>query len=398
MHSTDRDTEEIATRVLRKTVAFGCDSRMGEHWDMTASPVKERLIQRHLDNAWLQAAILMPMGKNVDDLSVEQPTTAVDSSMVESAVLALQQGQTHYVDVQGIPPLRDKLALFVQSLGGHDYTSGHLLVTAGVQEARFLALQVVGEALGGVAIPAVVHPGVRLALGVRPLSVSELPVTDEAGYLPTLEGIEAALVRGVKLLYLESPGRLTGVAYSASEVEAIAQLLQQYDATAIWDQGLAPWMPEAYISLGAQPGMAERVLLLGEAWPGVGLESWFVGYIAAPTSRFEPVRSQKQVIAICTSTASQYAAVQAAEIYPTQHDTQREELNRRREMVLAQASAAGVTALPGQVAHLLAVRVSDAQRASLASDGIEAADGAAFGAQSVLRLTVTSDKLLSAWG
>lgn len=64
---------------------------------MAASATKADIIARHLANDLLQSAVLMPMRRDVGDLSAEQPTAAPADSMIQSAVDALNHGQTHYV-------------------------------------------------------------------------------------------------------------------------------------------------------------------------------------------------------------------------------------------------------------------------------------------------------------
>lgn len=318
--------------------------------------------------------------------------------MIDRATTALEQGQTHYAEVPGIDPLREKLATYIRQMGLVGYEPANILVTAGIQECRFLAIQMVGERFGCIGLPEVVHPGVRQAVGVRPIDVRPLAVDRTGGLLPTLSSLEATLEEGCKLLYLESPARLTGAIYDATSVTRIAELLDRFDAAAIWDQGLAPWVPQAqYISLGSQPGMAERVVVLGETWPGIGLESWFIGYIGANTDWLESMRSQKQIMSICTSTPSQYAALQAADLYPDWHDAQLESLAEIHHKARGLAQEVGATPLTGTTVNIVALQVSDPEqiRAALRQAGFEVGNGTAFGAPDVLRLTITPDNAIA---
>ena len=359
---------------------------------MFDSQTKHTLVQRHLENALLQAPILSPVRRSPRDLSVDHPTSPPASQMVESAVLALRQGQTHYVDVPGIGPLRDALAAYLQGMRVVGYEAANVLVTAGMQEARFLTLQIIGDLLGAVALPDTVHPGARQAAGVRRLEVRHLATDAENGFLPTPSAIRKALQEGCKLLYLESPVRLTGAAYDADSVAEVASLLEEFNAGVIWDQGMAPWVP-GYVSIGGQAGMAQRAMLVGEAWPGMGLEAWFVGYVAAPEGWLEPIRAMKQVISICTSTPSQFAAVKAAELYPAFHSEQMEHLANSRQKALRAAVNVAGRVLPGSALNVLAMHMQNAgqARAALAKAGFGFADGADFGAPDVLRLSVTLD-------
>ncbi len=366
---------------------------------MSGSQTKQTIIEQHKANALLQAPTLSPMGRSRgNDLSVDQPTMSPVPAIIERAMTALEQGQTHYVPVPGIDPLREALSAYLKDMGAVGYGPPRILVTAGIQESRFLSIQMIGDQCAGIALPQVVHPGARKAAGVRALDVSFLPVEAENGMLPSVSSIRECLENGCGLLYLESPSRLTGAIFDAATVQQIAALLEEFDAAAIWDQGLAPWVhDETFTSLGAQPGMAERVALLGEAWPGMGLESWQIGYIAANEEWWEYMRSQKQIMSICTSTPSQFAAVQAAELYGDLHPEQRVELAEFKRQALAQLSKLNVKPLPGTTVNLIALQASGTRDigTALHKGDFSFADGTDFGAAGVVRLSVTPDNAIN---
>lgn len=363
---------------------------------MTPSQTKELVIHRNLANPLLQAPALSPMARSPVDLGVEHPTRPLEKDVGEAVASALHGGQTHYVDVPGMPRLRELVAEWLQSMGLHAYTADHVLVTAGAQEARFLTIQVLGDLLGDIALPDVIHPGALKATGVRRLRLHRLSTEEDRGFLPTLSGIREVLEGGCRLLYLESPVRLTGAAFDAASVREIARLLQEHDAAVIWDQGLAPWA-ESCPFLAAEPGMEERTAVLGEAWPGAGLESMLLGYLAAKQEWLERMRSQKQVISICTSTPSQLAGMELAGRYPEVHAEQFGALARLRRWAVERARSLSLEALPGATANLLALRPKDGKgaKARLRGKEVEVAWGEDFGAPGVLRLAMTSESALA---
>lgn len=349
------------------------------------SKTKATILQHHQQNRLLNTAMPPLAMRNPNDLSADDLLAPLDERVIEATVSALESGQTHYVDVPGIGPLREALAKFLNSSAGTSAQMSNVLVTAGVQESRFLSIHLISEQLGKIAIPSVVHPGVRKTLGIRPLETIEVDV-DAATMLPTLTAIRAALSSGAKLIYLESPSRLTGATYSAEDVAAIAELIHEHDAAAIWDQGLAVWA-DSSPSLAAQQGMAERVAVIGEAWPGMGLTSWHIGYIVAPEPWIAPMQSQKQIMSICTSTASQYAALEASNLFEQTYPEIKKQLNNARQQLL---DTAKLDVLQGGAVNILAIR-STADIERLQSAGYDVADGAAFGAPGVVRITITGD-------
>ena len=358
-----------------------------------SSQNKSRLLNEHETNNDLNTPLLGQTMQNANDLGADDIFSPLDERIIAAASEAMEAGETHYVDVPGIAPLRAAVADFLNDSTGAAYQSGNIIVTAGAQESRFLTIQKIGELYDSIAVPAVVHPGVRKALGVRQRNVVSLPVDDARGHLPTVSGIADAVAAGCRLLVLESPSRLTGAAYSADEVEAIGKILSENDAAAIWDQGLAVWVDGGCSSLAAQEDAPTRIATIGESWPGQGLASWFIAYIAAPEAWVPSMQSQKQIMAICTATASQYAALEAGGLFAEAQARQSAQLIRQRADLLELARKHNLGICAGDASNIIALRLSEAAVGAVArlrKAGFDAADGELFGAPDVIRLTVSS--------
>jgi hypothetical protein len=93
-------------------------------------------------------------------------------------------------------------------------------------------------------------------------------------------------------------------------------------------------------------------------------------------------------MAICTSVATQYAAVEAAALYPETHSGQLETLGEHRHAIAAALARSGSRPLPGVVANLLALDAGAPPVALLRDAGMAVADGAVFGAPEVVRLAI----------
>ena len=357
------------------------------------SQTKADILKQHQANARLNTPLLPPVMRNSQDLSADGLASPLDERITAAAAHALESGQTHYVDVPGIAPLRAALAEHLNSLSGASCQPASILVTAGVQESRFLTIQKISEQYEGIVIPAVVHPGVHKALGVRERRTASLPVDEAKGCLPTVASMAQAARAGRRLFYLESPSRLSGAMYAADEVEAIHQIAVESESAVIWDQGLAAWIDGDYASLAAFDGGLTRTAVIGEAWPGMGLASWFIGCIAAPEAWIAPMQSQKQIMAICTSTAAQYAALEAGQLYAECHPKRLRQLGDLRSALLETAHQAGFEAVSGDAVHILALRLpgqnDEDGLAQLRRAGFEAADGSWFGAPDLIRLNVS---------
>lgn len=343
------------------------------------------LLQRHRVNEDLNAAVIPAAARDALDLAADAVVGPLDERIIEATGAALDAGHTHYEPVPGIDDLRAALAQHLNEAAGADWSAANLLVTAGMQESRFLTLQLIDAGDGPIALPEVLHPGVRKALGARPRDTVSLAV-DAERRLPRLEAIRAALAGGSRLLYVESPSRLSGATLDADETAAIAAMLAEHDAGAIIDRGLAPW------AAGPVPAPTERVALIGEAFPGAGIASWLAGYVAVPEDWLPPIQSQKQIMAICTATPAQFGALEAGGLYGEEQPARLEHMQALRAGLQERARAAGLEVLAGGAANLLALRLSAARKAQglsrLAEAGYQVADGGDFGAPDLLRLTV----------
>ena len=356
------------------------------------SETKANILKQHQANALLNTPLPPQVMRNRRDLSADEMPSPLDERIIDGAAQALESGQTHYVDVPGIGPLREAVAEHLNSLTGTRYQPANILVTAGVQESRFLTIQKIGELYDVIVIPEAVHPGVRKALGVRARQITWLPVDLARGGLASVESIAAAARAGRRLFYLESPSRLSGATYTADEARAIHQIAVENEAGVIWDQGLAVWTAGSYASPAALESEIERIAVLGEAWPGMGLASWFIGCIAAPTDWIAPMQSQKQIMAICTSTAAQYAALEASRLYAQAHPERRRRLGDVKRELTALARDAGLDVIAGDAVNILALRLAgeaaESVMARIHDAGFAVADGSLFGMPGVARLQV----------
>src|SRR5687768_5391473 len=108
------------------------------------SSTKAAILQRHRDNRLLNAETPSPMMRDDKDLGADELSAPLDERIIASVSEALEAGQTHYVDVPGIAPLREIVAGYLNTVTRTSYQKANILVTAGMQEARFLTIQMIG--------------------------------------------------------------------------------------------------------------------------------------------------------------------------------------------------------------------------------------------------------------
>jgi len=357
---------------------------------------KERILERLKNNKLLQIPSLFPSGsRGTHDLSSDHPTSKLDPFVVKETVRGLEQGQTHYVDVAGLPALREAVAAWLKDLGLETCSSDDVVITAGVQEARFLSLQVLGNSQGPIGVPEVCHPGVRKALGVRQTQVRWLPVEKDT-LIPALQSVEQALTERCKLLYLELPSRFTGIMPKPSAFCELIGMIKRYKASVIVDGGLVPWLEKAEsANFREWSNILERTVVLGELWPGIGLENLSIGYMVTANREWrERIVALKQVKSICTSTPSQLAALAGSEVFLELYRERWRRLSGFKRQIIQLEPPQNMEFKGSDVVNLVTVKGENII-ANLALGGFSGATGEIFGAANWVRLCNTYENELA---
>ena len=348
---------------------------------------KDEVINRQNENPVLRSCV---SGKN--DFTFDHPTINMKKELVDDAVSALEAGQTHYVDVPGIPELRESAAGLLGQAGFCSIQAKNILITTGINEARFLAIQVLADKFGSIAVPAVCDPNIGNILKVRKTEFMAY-ACNGADFRPLPDEILRSVQMGYKLVYIENPSRLSGKVLEGGQIEEICSILDRNDGFAIMDIGFLPWADWDETAIKALSSRLERFILVGETAPGIGCKGLETAFIAA-NEEFETLfQVQKQVLSICTSAPTQYASLKAAAVYQEKHSSQKEFLNTEKAKICEKITSHGFKVIPGESANVIAF--VDPQGKCLhayGEKGITLLDGALFGADGITRISVSLDE------
>ncbi len=201
--------------------------------------------------------------------------TPVPEHVIDAAKAALDRGETHYTDRAGVPALRALVAARIEKHCGVKIDPKAVTITCGAAEARSVAVRVLakpGTAIlcpqGFAEVSGVAHligaECIRAINANQPISLAVLTPADSS------EMIEAAIASGALIVWdLSVPGPATHPALD--------------------------------------PAIAPRVTTIDSLdlqFPG-----WRVGWLAG-SEMADRLRSFKQSLTICTTSVSQWAAVE----------------------------------------------------------------------------------------
>ena len=237
------------------------------------------------------------------------PDTDGPRDIIAAAAKALLDGPNQYPPMQGVPELRQAVAVHNARFYGLqvDWRS-QVLVTSGATEAL------------AASILALLNPGDEAVL-FEPLYDCYLPMVQLAGAVarpvrlrpPAWElpraALSAACTARTRLIVLNSPMNPTGKVFTEEELHFIADLARRHDALVVCDEVYEHLSFDGarHIPLMSLPGMAERCVRIGSAGKSFSLTGWKVGYITAPERLAEVIARAHQFLTFTTAPNLQQA-------------------------------------------------------------------------------------------
>jgi aspartate/methionine/tyrosine aminotransferase len=312
-----------------------------------------------------------------------------DGKVIDKIMESVYNGETHYVDVPGNPKLRTQIGEYLSSEGISK--GGDILVTAGIQEARFLTVQVLGKALGKVVFPQVVHPGLREVLTVRDLDHDFIQIGTDPRMLVPPAAVNNALSDGVKVLYIESPSRFSGGCYKKDELDEIVSLCKKHYVALIIDSGLHALIKGSRDSSACSFQIDDTIFVIGEAWPGCGIDDLYIGYILASEDMVKKIATQKQVISICTSAPSQNGAIAVGNDYKRKHPEIIAALNKKRMVLESILKDLGANIFSSPVVSFVVCDSDDKLQKKLDAAKIQYIESSYFGKPGYIQLSVSTE-------
>ena len=349
-------------------------------------------------------------GKDVIDLSLGEPDQDPPSFAIDAAKEAIAQGKwSKYPPVSGYADVRAAIAQKLLRDNDLHYTPEQVLVCTGAKQAimnTVIALVGPGDE---VVIPApfwVSYAEQVRYTGATPVLVHSTLAED---WKPPVERIAAAITPRTRLLLYSSPCNPSGAVLSAEELEALAAVvLQHKDLMVISDEIYEHIVFSGkHRSIGALPGMAERVITINGISKAFALTGWRIGYMAGPQWVIKAANKVQGQFTSGANGIAQRVAKACVEADPGLISGLRTDFLRRRDLVLE-----GLKAVPGwkcnvpEGAFYVLPEVSacfndqvrngdDLAMYLLNEAGVSVVDGLPFGAPGTVRISyATSDALL----
>ena len=358
-----------------------------------------------------KAAQLRAAGHDIIGLGAGEPDFDTPEHIKAAAVKAIADGQTKYTAVDGTAELKQAVIDKFQRDNGLSYQHDQILVSCGGKQSFFnLALALLNKG-DEVIIPApywVSYPDmVVIAEGVPVIIKTRL----DNRFKITARQLEAAITDKTRLVVLNSPSNPSGVAYSRSELQALADVLKKYPQIMIATDDMYEhilWSEEPFSNIVMVcPELYDRTAVLNGVSKAYAMTGWRIGYAGGPQWL---IQNMKKIQSQSTSNPCSIAQAAAAEALNGPQDCVQEMLtvfkrrhdyvvNRLQQLPGVRAIAADGTFYAfadfSQAINDLGLTNDTELAALLLEKGVALVPGSAFGGDGCLRLSfATGDDAL----
>lgn len=285
-----------------------------------------------------RAARLRAQGQDIIALSTGEPDLPTPAHVVEAAHLAALDGQTRYPPTAGTPALRAAIA------ARGDVTPSQTIVSTGAKQVIANALLATLNPGDEVVIPAPYWTSyadmVRLAGGV-PMIVS---CPAQTGFKLSAKALAAALTTNTRWLMLNSPSNPSGAVYTAGDIAALADVLDDHPQVLILSDeiyGALAFVP--FVSFRqAAPRLVDRTLVVDGVSKAWSMTGWRIGWGIGPETLIGAMIKVQGQITSGASSIGQAAALAALGGDAALLADRRQIYRRRRDKVVE-----ALNAMPG---------------------------------------------------
>ncbi|MFD2238424.1 aminotransferase [Aureimonas populi] len=245
------------------------------------------------------------------DLSQAVPGHGPAASFLERfARAALDPASARYGPILGDEALREAYARHVSPLYGASVEADDIAVTAGCNQAFFVAALAVAGPDSSVLLPTpwyFNHEMTLRMLGIEPVA---LPTNAARGFVPDPAEAEALVDETTRALVLVSPNNPTGAVYPPAAIEALHDMCRQRGLFLILDETYRDFLPAEAgppHALFGRPDWRDGLIALYSFSKSYAIPGHRLGAMAAGPAVLDAAGKILDCVEICASRPSQAA-------------------------------------------------------------------------------------------
>jgi aspartate aminotransferase len=288
-----------------------------------------------------KAKAMRAQGIDVISFGAGEPDFDTPRRIKDAAIRAIEQGQTKYTEVGGVPELRAAVCSKLKRDNGLDYAPDEITVSCGAKHTLYNLFMALVNPGDEVLIPSpywVSYPEQVRLLGGVPVPV----VTPEStGFDLDPAELRRAVTPRTKMIVLDSPGNPTGAVFSPAALAEVAKLAVERDLWIVSDECYEALTYEGHhvsiASLSAE--VKARTIVVNTCSKAYAMTGWRIGYAAGPKPVIKAMTDVQSQVTSNPTSVSQWAAVEALGGAQDEVAKMTSEFDRRRRVIIAALNA-----------------------------------------------------------
>jgi len=344
---------------------------------------------------------LKKAGKDIVSLGVGEPDIDTPEPICEAGIQAIRRRECRYTATAGIPELRKAITGYLAQVCGVEYAPDCVMASSGAKQVLFNSIMATAGPGDEVVIPTpywTSYPEMVHLAGATPVIVETTPAT---GLKLAPADLDKALTPKTTALMLNSPSNPSGVTYTRSDLEELAEVLRGKDIWILSDDIYCTLLFDGvrFASMASIPGFKDRTILINGVSKTFSMTGWRIGFAAGSREAIGAMTRIQDHSTSCPNAVAQRAAVEALRHGPSLTQEWIASLQQRRDLMVSLVrEIPGVRVIPPTGAFYLFIDVSDCLNSSMRTTldlaehllldaGVATIPGEAFGAPGFLRLS-----------
>lgn len=270
-----------------------------------------------------------------------QSELAIDPTLASAASRIISASGNHYSPAEGTEELRHAVAQKIHALNGIEINPDakplELLITPGgtgalvaiartflkgasalVFEPYYPYHKRIVEELGG-------------AIATLPLRNRTLELDGEELRARCRE-LKARKDFPLRAIIVCTPANPTGKVFNETELDAIAEVCQEFDLLCISDEVYEHYVAgeRKHLSIAKWPGMWERTITVNSFSKSWNISGWRLGYVYGHSRLIAPLNNANNVFYVCSPTPLQRALAEVLMAHPEYYAALRERFTAKR--------------------------------------------------------------------
>jgi aspartate/methionine/tyrosine aminotransferase len=266
------------------------------------------------------------------DFSQAVPGYPPHREMLERLGRAAASGEAAaYGDITGDAALRSAYAGHVSALDRARIGADSIAITAGCNQAFFVAVTALARAGDAVMLPTPWYFNHKMALDMLGIEAVGLPCRAEDGFVPDVKAARRLFSDRIRAIVLVTPNNPTGAVYGPATIAAFQELCAEHDVALILDETYRDFLatdapPHAGL---ADPGWAKTLVQLYSFSKAYCIPGHRVGALVADPALIAEIAKVLDTLQICAPRVPQLALPWAIPALADWRAANRAEIARR---------------------------------------------------------------------